>query len=35
MELEDQGAFSWLPASSTKEEEADLETLLVSVDDNQ
>lgn len=35
LELEDQDpAFSWLPASSTKGK-ADLETLLVSMDNNQ
>lgn len=34
MDLADQGAFSWLPASSPKGE-ADLEMLLVSMDNNQ
>lgn len=34
MDLGDQGAFSWLPASSPKGE-ADLEMLLVSMDNNQ
>lgn len=34
MDLGDQGAFSWSPASSPKGE-ADLEMLLVSMDNNQ
>lgn len=34
VDLGDQGAFSWLPASSPKGE-ADLEMLLVSMDNNQ